>query len=55
MTSSGGTPKASITHASCSTSFSPGNSGYPVYNSARIHPKQRILNEKKIVKKHILK
>lgn len=29
----------SIIHASCSTSFSPGNKGYPVYSSARIHPK----------------
>ncbi len=27
----GGTPMTSIIHASCSTSFSPGNKGYPVY------------------------
>lgn len=38
MRSSGGTPKTSMIHANCSTSFSPGNSGYPVYSSASIHP-----------------
>lgn len=36
--SSGGTPNISIMHANCSTSFSPGKSGYPVYNSAKIQP-----------------
>ena len=25
-------------HASCSVSLEPGKSGYPVYNSARMHP-----------------
>ena len=35
----GGKPSISIIQASCSTSFSPGNSGYPVYNSARMQPK----------------
>lgn len=38
MTSSGGSPFTSIMHANCSTSFSPGNIGYPVYNSASIQP-----------------
>lgn len=39
--SSGGGPKTSIRQASCSTSFSPGNNGYPVYNSARMHPESK--------------
>lgn len=38
-TSSGGWPKTSMIHANCSTSFSPGNKGCPIYNSAKIHPK----------------
>lgn len=38
MSSSGGVPNNSIMQANCSTSFSPGNKGYPVYNSARIQP-----------------
>lgn len=36
--SSGGVPNTSIRQANCSTSFSPGKSGYPVYSSARMHP-----------------
>lgn len=42
MRSSGGWPSTSIIQANCSTSFSPGNSGYPVYSSASIHPKLHI-------------
>ncbi|KAJ9450922.1 hypothetical protein DIPPA_19855 [Diplonema papillatum] len=38
MTCFGGTFMISMMHASCSTSFSPGNSGNPVYSSARMHP-----------------
>ena len=34
-----GRPRTSMIQASCSTSFSPGNKGYPVYSSARIQPK----------------
>lgn len=37
-----GGPKISIMQASCSCSFSPGNSGYPVYNSASIQPRLHI-------------
>ena len=33
-------------HASCSCSFSPGKIGYPVYISARIHPKLHICQRK---------
>ena len=36
--SSRGTPITSIIQASCSTSFSPGNSGDPVYSSANMQP-----------------
>jgi len=35
----GGKPIVSIIHSNCSVSFSPGNSGYPVYNSANIQPR----------------
>lgn len=38
MRSSGGMPRTSMIHANCSTSFSPGNNGYPVYSSASMHP-----------------
>lgn len=34
-----GGPKTSMIQASCSCSFSPGKMGYPVYSSARIHPR----------------
>ena len=34
-----GGPKTSMMQASCSCSFSPGKIGYPVYNSASMHPK----------------
>ena len=37
-TSSGGSPMTSMMHASCSTSFSPGKIGKPVYSSARMQP-----------------
>jgi len=33
-----GGPNTSMMQASCSCSFSPGKMGYPVYNSASIHP-----------------
>ena len=33
-----GGPKTSMMHANCSCSFSPGNIGYPVYNSANMQP-----------------
>lgn len=38
----GGKPNTSITQANCSNSFSPGKRGYPVYNSAKIHPRLQI-------------
>lgn len=34
-----GMPRISMIHASCSCSFSPGNNGSPVYNSAKIQPR----------------
>lgn len=45
--SSGGTFNTSMMHANCSTSFSPGNIGYPEYNSANIHPILMIRKEMK--------
>ena len=38
----GGTPLISIIYANYSISFSPGNSGNPVYSSAKIHPELHI-------------
>ena len=35
----GGTPKISIMQAICSCSFSPGNNGYPLCNSAKMQPR----------------
>ena len=37
-----GSPKTSMMQASCSCSFSPGNRGAPVYNSAMMHPRLQV-------------
>lgn len=37
-----GGPNISMIQANCSCSFSPGNSGYPVYSSARMQPRDHM-------------